>query len=164
MGCEPEQGFCKNGQRCDHNAVCEDHGYGEYSCECITGWAGNGIICGPDSDLDKYPDSQLPCRDRFCKQASLFYSNIYSECSIINENVIHIQMNFFEIFQDNCPRTPNSGQEDADGDGIGDSCDPDPDNDGVYSGVRKFGCLSTIISLVYNYEINALAHKQHLII
>ncbi len=32
---------------------------------------------------------------------------------------------------DNCPSTPNPGQEDADGDGLGDGCDPDDDNDGI---------------------------------
>lgn len=32
---------------------------------------------------------------------------------------------------DNCPTTPNPGQEDGDGDGIGDACDDDLDNDGV---------------------------------
>ncbi|XP_047518716.1 cartilage oligomeric matrix protein isoform X1 [Pieris napi] len=89
-------------QRCDparcrrFNAVC---GYGQ-TCVCATGWAGNGTVCGPDRDIDGYPDHQLPCNEIHCKA-------------------------------DNCPDVSNSGQEDADKDGIGDSCDPDADGDGI---------------------------------
>ncbi|XP_041984592.1 cartilage oligomeric matrix protein [Aricia agestis] len=87
--CDPER--CRR-----YNAVC---GYGQ-RCVCAPGWAGNGTVCGPDTDMDGYPDDQLPCNERRCSA-------------------------------DNCPHVSNSGQEDADGDGIGDSCDPDADGDGI---------------------------------
>ncbi|CAD0203328.1 unnamed protein product [Chrysodeixis includens] len=89
LRCEPAH--CRR-----YNAVC---GYG-LKCVCATGWAGNGTVCGPDKDLDGYPDHELDCSEPRCKA-------------------------------DNCPEVSNSGQEDADNDGIGDSCDPDADGDGI---------------------------------
>uniref|UniRef100_A0A673ILF9 Thrombospondin-3b n=1 Tax=Sinocyclocheilus rhinocerous TaxID=307959 RepID=A0A673ILF9_9TELE len=87
---------------CDVNAHCMMGRNSDISCVCNVGWAGNGNTCGPDSDIDGYPDGPLPCidNDKHCRA-------------------------------DNCANTPNSGQEDTDGDGIGDQCDEDADGDGI---------------------------------
>ncbi|KAM9686574.1 thrombospondin-3 isoform 9-T9 [Trichechus inunguis] len=87
---------------CHVHAHCLFERNGAVSCMCNVGWAGNGNVCGPDTDIDGYPDQALPCMDnnKHCKQ-------------------------------DNCLLTPNSGQEDADNDGVGDQCDDDADGDGI---------------------------------
>uniref|UniRef100_UPI00358F3678 thrombospondin-3-like isoform X1 n=1 Tax=Myxine glutinosa TaxID=7769 RepID=UPI00358F3678 len=101
---------CRAGRTCASGVFdpCHEHGHcilernGDISCVCNIGWAGNGYVCGIDTDIDGFPDEELPCTDnaKFCKK-------------------------------DNCRYTPNSGQEDEDMDKIGDQCDEDADGDGI---------------------------------
>lgn len=100
-GCQGSR-LCPNGQPnpCDINAECIVERDGSISCACGVGWAGNGYVCGKDTDIDAYPDNTLRCRDSTC-------------------------------MKDNCVFVPNSGQEDADRDGMGDACDDDADSDGI---------------------------------
>ena len=88
-------------------------------------WAGNGKHCGKDTDVDGWPDDELVC----------------SNPSISGYEKCH---------KDNCPKTPNSGQEDFDGNGVGDACENDIDGDGVSNSndncpyVRNGELVSTI--------------------
>uniref|UniRef100_A0A8V1AFJ0 Cartilage oligomeric matrix protein n=1 Tax=Gallus gallus TaxID=9031 RepID=A0A8V1AFJ0_CHICK len=102
-GCKSQTGrLCPNGQvsPCHEKAQCIVERDGSISCACLVGWAGNGYICGKDTDIDGVPDEKLRCSDKKCRK-------------------------------DNCMTVPNSGQEDADRDGIGDACDDDADGDGI---------------------------------
>ncbi|XP_026283564.2 cartilage oligomeric matrix protein isoform X1 [Frankliniella occidentalis] len=103
IGCHNKPGLCPDGTDCDQNADCVRHTANSYRCRCRVGFAGDGHICGPDRDLDGWPDYDLGCSFSRCRK-------------------------------DNCVLVPNSGQEDADKDGLGDVCDPDADDDLVPNG------------------------------
>lgn len=36
--------------------------------QCLVGWAGNGYVCGKDTDIDGVPDEKLRCSDKKCRK------------------------------------------------------------------------------------------------
>ena len=91
--------------------------------------------CAPlncDSQATLITSSGYPCGRCVCNQG---WAGPGRLCGPDNDNDgwSDIALNCPDVSceQDNCVGVPNSGQEDADGDGMGDICDNDSDNDGV---------------------------------
>ncbi|KAG7477060.1 hypothetical protein MATL_G00089220 [Megalops atlanticus] len=159
-GCKPERS-CGNSllNPCDVNAECKVERDGSISCVCGIGWAGNGYLCGKDTDIDGYPDEKLKCKDPNCKRDNCIYvPNSGQEdadkdgkgdaCDedadgdgILNEqDNCWLKPNVDQANSDkdshgdacdNCRMVVNPDQRDTDGDGKGDACDDDMDGDGL---------------------------------
>ncbi|XP_069986871.1 cartilage oligomeric matrix protein-like isoform X2 [Penaeus vannamei] len=106
--CLVANGGCHAKAKCTNTA-------GSRTCSCLAGYTGDGKVCQPlkcpvgyaGEGAECAPDSDL---DGY-PDTELSCSSKYCR-------------------KDNCVNRPNSGQEDADGDKIGDACDNDADGDG----------------------------------
>ncbi|XP_047497227.1 cartilage oligomeric matrix protein-like [Penaeus chinensis] len=128
-------------------------------CKCGVGSAGDGVDCGPDSDLDGYPDSDLGCSDPHCRRDNCIavpnsgqedtdgdaegdacdndadgddFDTFEDNCPLVpNPLQEDADLDRRGDVCDNCPYVPNPEQRDTDGDAAGDDCDEDIDDDGI---------------------------------
>uniref|UniRef100_A0AAQ6ABJ8 Cartilage oligomeric matrix protein n=1 Tax=Amphiprion ocellaris TaxID=80972 RepID=A0AAQ6ABJ8_AMPOC len=124
-GCKPERA-CGNGQPnpCHASAECIVHREGAIECRCGVGWAGNGYLCGPDTDIDGFPDDKLDCPERNCNK---------DNCVLVpNVDQRNVDEDDFGDACDNCRAVKNNDQKDTDVDKFGDECDEDIDGDGEF--------------------------------
>lgn len=88
--CEPYNP-CKDATHtCHRYAECVYLGLASealFKCVCAVGFAGDGFVCGDDSDLDGWPNHRLPCKQ-----------NATYHCQKVAQRVILIGRLLFQLF------------------------------------------------------------------
>ena len=130
--CQPVGSSCSNNDTCSEHALCVeeiDPRLGLItSCHCRHGYAGDGLVCGVDSDFDGFPDDHVACQNDHCikdncrkipnsGQEDTDKDQAGNRCDKDDDND-----GIYDLI-DNCPLRPNKFQTDTDHDQIGDACD-----------------------------------------
>jgi len=133
--------------RCVSNSQCVNTEGSFYCGECIEGFVGNQTAgcrsrpgrCPDGTQCDGNAECEKPYgSDRYICKCKIGWAGNGKMCALDTDldgfPDISLACTDRRCRQDNCITTPNSGQEDADGDLIGDACDPDADGDNVPNG------------------------------
>ncbi|XP_055688217.1 cartilage oligomeric matrix protein [Lutzomyia longipalpis] len=128
--------------QCPYNAHCVNT-EGSYTCQCSRGFHLNSTYgCIPLPGV--CPDGTVCDRNAVCRAITEYSFTCKCRVGWAGDGFqcapdkdldgwpdYNLNCTSPRCHMDNCIFVPNSGQEDADRDGIGDVCDPDADNDGI---------------------------------